>query len=166
MSRRRPKLGDVVQVELPDGTFAYGRVLEDAGVAFYKARSTEPGMPPIGRRDYDFVAAVADHVVRGWPVVGHDPSQNPADDWPPPSYIDDGRGRFRIYHKGVLRAASAEEVRGLDPQAIYDIRHVIDRLVTGRRPLTPAEFFRERGRRMNEERAGEARNSIGERQDG
>jgi hypothetical protein len=36
MTRRRPQLGEVLQVALPDGTFAYGRVLRD-GIAFYRA---------------------------------------------------------------------------------------------------------------------------------
>src|ERR1035437_77388 len=52
MGRTRAKVGDVVQVVLPDGTHAYGRVLRQASVAFSRARTVEPRSPPIGSRDY------------------------------------------------------------------------------------------------------------------
>ena len=32
MTRRKPKIGSVVQLALPDGRFAYGRVLRDASL--------------------------------------------------------------------------------------------------------------------------------------
>jgi hypothetical protein len=46
MSRRTPRVGDVIQVTLPTGRYAYGRILRDAGVAFYSGTTAEPGLPP------------------------------------------------------------------------------------------------------------------------
>jgi hypothetical protein len=82
MSRRKPQVGDVIQLMLPDGRYAYGRVLRDVSVAFYSETTVEPGVPPIGSRNYQFVAGVYDDVLapEGVSVVGHDPSQEPEDD--------------------------------------------------------------------------------------
>jgi hypothetical protein len=76
MGRTRAKVGDVVQVVLPDGTHAYGRVLREAAVAFYRARTVDPHSPPIGSRDYQFTVGVYADVVgsKRMPIVGHDPS--------------------------------------------------------------------------------------------
>ena len=76
MGRTRAKVGDVVRVVLPDGTHAYGRVLREAAVAFYRARTVDPHSPPIGSRDYQFTVGVYADVVgsKRMPIVGHDPS--------------------------------------------------------------------------------------------
>jgi hypothetical protein len=122
----RPTVGDVVQFTMPNGRYAYGRVLRDAGVAFYRETSAEPGQPPIGSRDYQFVVGVYHDVLRSErvPVVGRDPSHGPEDDWPPPQRI----GATRIYHHGHVRAATAEECEGLERAAVWDYHHLIDRL--------------------------------------
>lgn len=75
MKSRRPKVGSVVQIALPDGRFAYGRVLRDGAVAFYRRTSERPGEPPIGDRDYQFVVGVYNDTLRSdeLPVVGVDP---------------------------------------------------------------------------------------------
>jgi hypothetical protein len=72
MSRRRPRVGDVIQVTLPTGRYAYGRVLQDASVAFYSGATAEPGLPPIDSRDYQVVVGVYDDVPssEGAPVIG------------------------------------------------------------------------------------------------
>jgi hypothetical protein len=112
--------GDVIQVMLPTGRYAYGRVLRDASVAFYRGTTAEPGLPPIGSRDYQFVVGVYDDVPgsEGAPVVGHDSAQGPEDDWPPPNSVRDPiSGAMRIYHHGHLRPATPEEAEGLEPAA-------------------------------------------------
>lgn len=64
MRRRRPSVGTVLEFPLPNGQFVYGRCLRDGAVAFYRTRSTQPGHPPIGERDYEFVVGVYDDVVK------------------------------------------------------------------------------------------------------
>jgi hypothetical protein len=132
MSRRKARVGDVIQVTLPTGRYAYGRVLQDASVAFYSRTTAEPGLPPVGSRDYQFVVGVYDDVLgsEGAPVVGHDPSQGPEDDWPPPNSVRDPiSGAMRIYHHGHMRTATPGEAEGLEPAAVWDIHHLIDRLM-------------------------------------
>jgi hypothetical protein len=138
MSRRKPQVGDVIQLTLPSGRYAYGRVLRDASVAFYSETTAEPGLPPVGSRDYQFVVGVYDDVLtsEGVSVVGHDPSQAPEDDWPPPNSIRDPiSGVMRIYHHGHMRAATPEESEGLEPAAVWDLHHLIDRLMGVRKWL-------------------------------
>jgi hypothetical protein len=45
-------VGDVVEIALPSGRHAYGRVLRDASIAIYGMVATEPSVPPVGTRDY------------------------------------------------------------------------------------------------------------------
>lgn len=132
MTRHRPKVGAVIQLALSDGRFAYGRVLKDASVAFYATRSDEPERPPIGDRDYEFVVGVYDDVLRAddVPVVGHDPSVDPDDDWPPPYCVRDPlSGEVSIYHHGALELATEEQCRGLEPAAVWDRHHLVERLM-------------------------------------
>jgi len=127
-----PKVGDVVQVELPTGRYAYGRVLRDASVAFYEATSDDPGQPPIGSRTYRFVVGVYEDVLKSasCPIVGHDPSRDTEDDWPPPNSVRDPlTGAMRIYHHGVMRPAGAVECEGLEPAAVWDLHHLVDRIM-------------------------------------
>lgn len=126
---RRRRVGEVLQIELPDGTFAYGRVLRDAAVGFYSRRSTQPDRPPIGDRDYEFVVGVYDDAVKQWPVVGYDPSATADEDWPPPSVIVDPiTGTRSIYERGEIRPPRENEVDLVEPAAVWDEPHLIERL--------------------------------------
>ncbi|MFC8597339.1 Imm26 family immunity protein [Isoptericola sp. NPDC057191] len=43
MRSQAPEPGTVIQIALPDGRYAYGRVLRDASVAFYRQGLTALG---------------------------------------------------------------------------------------------------------------------------
>jgi hypothetical protein len=122
MSRFRPQVGDVLQFTLPS-------------VAFYNETTTEPGQPPIGSRDYQFVVGVYADVLgsKEVPVVGHDLSQGGEDDWPPPYRVQDPiSGAMKIYHHGLMLNATPEDRTDLEPAAVWDYHHLIDRLMGGR----------------------------------
>lgn len=133
MRSRRPAVGDVVQLRLPDDRYAYGRVLRDAAVGFYRETTAEPGNPPIGSRDYQFVVGVYEDVLKDdqVPVVGHDPSRDADDDWPPPMSVTDAvSGRARLYVRGAFQPAEdQDEARKLEPAAAWDLNHLVDRLM-------------------------------------
>lgn len=132
MKRSRPAIGDVVQLTLPNGTFAYGRVLRDTSVAFYRETTSDPGEPPIGSRDYQFVVGVYNDVFKSskTAIIGHDPSRDAEDEWPPPYSVRDHlTRRVSVYYKGKLRPAEEDEVRGLEPAAVWALDHLTDRLV-------------------------------------
>lgn len=121
----KPRVGDVVEIRLTTGRSAYARVLRDAAIAVYK----EPGPPPIGSRDYQLVVGIYDDALRKLPVVGHDPSLSDHDDWPPPQRVTDKiTGRSRLYVRGEIVDAEEAECRDLEPAAVWDLHHIVERL--------------------------------------
>ena len=78
------------------------------------------------------MVGVYDDVLRSpnVPLVGHDPSRTTDDDWPPPYPVHHPlTGGTDLYCKGVMRAAEEHETRGLEPAAVWDLHHLIDRLM-------------------------------------
>lgn len=129
--RRRPEVGNVVQFELLDRTCAYGRVLRDASVAFYRTTTDGPGEPPIGSRDFEFTVGVYEDVLRAAEIVGHDPSATELEDWPPPYSVRDPiGGGYEVYERGELRSATANECLGLEPAAVWDLPHILERFAS------------------------------------
>jgi hypothetical protein len=129
-------VGDVFQIALPDGRFAYGRVYEDAGVAIYSKRTSKPSNPPIGSRDFLFhVGMYRRPLTNGeCPIVGQDPFGLYEDPWPPPSCIVDSiSGGYEIYHRGKIRKATKQECKGLEIAAVWDVHHIVDRILHGKR---------------------------------
>jgi hypothetical protein len=124
----KPRVGDVVAIALPSGGRAYARVLRDASIAVYRG-GTDASGPPIGSRDYQFVVGIYEDTLRKLPVVGRDPSANEAEDWPPPHRITSRvPGPPRIYHRGEIRPAVADEAHGLEVAAVWELEHIIERL--------------------------------------
>jgi hypothetical protein len=119
-----------LQVPLPDGRFAYGRVYRDAAVAFYRKASPGPGQPPLGDREFAFCVGVYRDVVLRWERGGLDPFTEDEDEgWPPPSAIHDViSGEWRLYHRGEMRPATADEAEGLEPAAVWDEQHLLPKL--------------------------------------
>ena len=126
---RKPKPGLVVQVPLPDGRFAYGRIYRDATVCFYRQASRTPGQPPIGSRDFAFCIGVYDDVVARWERVGADPFDSDDTAWPPAKSIQDPiTGRWSVYEHGVIRPAEASEAEPLERASAWDEHHLLPRL--------------------------------------
>ncbi len=128
--KRTPKLGDVVQIALPQREYAYARVYRDATIGVYKARSLEASQPPRGSREFAFFVGIYEDALRRCPVVGRDPFGEGESAWPPPRRVKDSiTGDFRIYYQGAMRPATAEECAGLEPAAVWELDHVVDRLL-------------------------------------
>jgi hypothetical protein len=124
----------VVQIELPNGRYAYGRVYDEAGLGIYSQMTDEPHKPPIGSRDFQFIVGVYNKVLTSgkWPTVGEDPFGEKEDPWPPPRCIIDSiSGEYSIYHHGKTRPASADECQHLEVTAVWDGDHIIDRILHG-----------------------------------
>ncbi|MFI5429650.1 Imm26 family immunity protein [Aeromicrobium sp. UC242_57] len=131
MTGRRRKVGDVYQFQLSDGRYAYGRVLKDSCVAFYREITVSPDQPPIGSRDYQFVVGVYRHIfgADGVTFVGHDKSRDEADDWPPPMKVVDAlTGEASLYEHGEIRPAGTVDCDELEPVAAWDLPHLLPRL--------------------------------------
>ena len=95
---KRPRPGTVVQIKLPNGRYAYGRVYDEAGLGVYSQITDEPHKPPIGSRDFQFIIGVYNKVLTSgeWPIVGKDSFGENEDPWPPPRCIIDSiSGKYR-----------------------------------------------------------------------
>jgi hypothetical protein len=127
--RIRP--GDILAIPLNDGRFAFGRVHKDASIGVYRYVASSPDKPPPPETDYLFTVGVFRDVLTSgeWPVVASRPFQNEEQAWPPPySVCDPISGKFSAYHKGRMRSASSAECEGLEPAAVWDKEHIIDRI--------------------------------------
>jgi hypothetical protein len=132
--KKRPKVGSVVEIPLPTGKYAYGRLYEDAGIGIYRKISVRPGNPPVGSRDFLFVVGVYEDVLTSgkWPVVGEDSFPSGEDTWPPPScIIDPISGEYSIYRHGKITPALPEECQGLEIAAVWGANHIVDRILNG-----------------------------------
>lgn len=133
MNKIKIKVGDVFEIPLPDGRFAYGRIYKDASVGIYRQVTSKSGNPPIGSRDFLFIVGITDRDIKTGKlkIVGHDPFANNESSWPPPySIINTYDGTYSIYHLGEIRKASKEECVGLEEAAVWDIKyHVIPRIM-------------------------------------
>jgi hypothetical protein len=140
------KPGDVFQIELPGGKFAYGRMYKDATAGIYSRVSEAPNQPPLGSRDFAFFVGIYEHILkkRIWKVIAQDLFGVDEDQWPPPnSIIDPITGECEIYHRGKIRPATRADCEGLEPAAVWDAPHVVDRILHGRE----SKYFKSLGAR-------------------
>jgi hypothetical protein len=128
--RQRRKVGDVVQIALPNGRYAYGRVLRDASVAFYATTTEEPEQPPLGDRDFALTVGIYEGLLRKWPKVGHDAPASPEGEWPPPyRVVDPISGENSVYERGEMRTPLPDEqVDFYERAAVYDWDALVQRL--------------------------------------
>jgi len=132
-----PRVGDIFQIPLPNGCFAYGKVFRDASVGIYEAIFDAPTQLPI-KSSFAFIVGLYDDILKSgaWPVVGHEPFTSTEEEWPPPHFIKDViSGDYSLYHKGVIRPSSETECRGLEQAAVWDVDHIIDRIMGANQDL-------------------------------
>ena len=129
--RQRPKLGAILAIPLPDGTYAFGRLYKECTLAIYKGRSENIKEIP-DKKEYDFFVGVYVDLLRDgqWPVVDTIPFENEDDSWRPPTYMKDAiTGKFSIYFHGEVSPSSEQQCKGLELTAVWDRHHVIERLM-------------------------------------
>lgn len=134
MTTKRPRRnpGDVLRIDLGDGTHSYARTLTGACFAFYDCRSDhEVPLDQILRSPILFcVTAHHTAVETGrWPIVGTAPLE-PTLSRPPPRFIQDELrpDQFSIYEDGKIRPATKAECVGLEYAAVWAPEHVEERL--------------------------------------
>jgi hypothetical protein len=137
VAKRKAQPGDVCELALGDGRFAYGRVLKDASLAVYLSTSECAGTPPVGEREFLFTVGVYDDVLgsASAPIVGHDGFLSEDEAWPPPyKIVDPITGAVRIYDRGQIREAKdLVSARELENAAVWDLHHIVERIQEGLR---------------------------------
>ena len=106
---RRIKLtpGDVIEIPLGKGWFAYSRILHDCGYQPYTMAAKErPEMDVIIASGFVDVLTVGEYKseVGAWPRIGTHPFDRDEDGWSPPV-----RESGMVYHHGRFRKATAED---------------------------------------------------------
>lgn len=136
--RIRRREGDVVQIDLGKGKYAYGRVLYDPHMAFYDFQSSRPvSMETVISKPVAFVIAVMHEPIKTgrWPVIGNVPLEAKLTRdvrqfrqdalYPRNLSITWQVGRGPDY---VEIPATFEECQGLEREAVWYDYHVEDRL--------------------------------------
>ena len=127
----KPRVGDIFEVPLPNGRFAYGKVFRDASVGIYETVFDAPTRPPI-KSAFLFVVGLYEYIlVDGvWLIIGHESFESTDAEWPPPCFIKDAiSGEYSRYHKGVIIQSSETECRGLEQAAVWDTDGIIRRII-------------------------------------
>jgi hypothetical protein len=134
-SRRRVRVrqGDVIQLSLPNGKYAYGRVGDGETIHVYSGLTDRPNSPPIGSRTFLFnrtgiVSLIKDGTL---PIVGFD------------AWDNDEPGRISRCYTGAYPSfclndslgnakwVSAIECWGLSNCGWYDLQTFVDRILEG-----------------------------------
>jgi hypothetical protein len=129
----RRQVGDIVAVQLSEGRTAFGWVLAEPLLAFfdYFARGSAPAVEdlvkePIAFRIWVMNRAVTDGL---WPIVGHVPPSPEALEAPWFFKQDPISRAVSILRTGTEEIpATKEQTQGLERAAVWDPRHVVDRL--------------------------------------
>jgi len=127
----KPRVGDIFEVPLPNGRFAYGKVFRDASVGIYETVFDASVRPPI-KSAFSFVVGLYEYIlVDGvWPIIGHEPFESTDAEWPPPYFIKDAiSGDYSRYHKGIIIQSFETECRGLEQAAVWDADDIIRRII-------------------------------------
>jgi hypothetical protein len=131
MKKKKIQLGDIYQIPLPDGNYAYGRIFKDACIAIYKQLTTTPKQIP-EKEEYQFIVGVYEDVLKSgkWEIVDNRPFVKSDEAWPPPMCIIDMiSGKYSIYHKGEIKEATEWQCMKLEEAAVWDAHHIIDRII-------------------------------------
>ncbi|MCA0984274.1 immunity 26/phosphotriesterase HocA family protein [Halobacillus yeomjeoni] len=129
--RQRIKTGDVLAIPLPDDTFAFGKIFNDAGIGIYKYIGKDYNDLP-QKEEFQFIVGVYDDVVKSgeWPKVDYRPFEDEESAWSPPSCIFDVISKgSSIYHKGEIYDSTEDECEGLEVAAIWEGHAIIKRIM-------------------------------------
>ena len=88
--KKRIKLGDIYAIPLPDGKYAFGRAMKDAGIDIYKDISNNPhDIPTV--EEYQFIVGLYRDVLQSgeWQIVDNRKFNSEEEAWPPKTYIKD-----------------------------------------------------------------------------
>lgn len=136
MTRQKRVEGDIVRIDLKDGTHAYGWISRDplivllAGTFSRDVSTEEIGSLPVAFKVWVHNDAIKKGI---WPVIGHIELPDRLREEPYFCKQDPISGRLYLHHSrfastGYEHAASLEDCQGLESAAVWEPEHVVDRL--------------------------------------
>lgn len=127
---KRIRVGNLYGICLPNGRFAFGRIMRDAGIAIYEHIGNDINDLPIHEK-YQFIVGIyKSDINKDLIYIDHIPFEDEEQEWPPPSYIfDQIGGKYEIYHKGIITHSCFCECIGLEQTAVWHTNHIVDRIL-------------------------------------
>jgi hypothetical protein len=129
--KKKLKLGDVYCIPLPNGTFAFGRLFKESTLAIFKERTQKKDFTILNTEYECFVGVYTDLLKDGeWSVVCNIPFEDEDEAWAPPRKIRDRiSGGYSLYIKGKIVPSDEKTCKSLEPTAVWDRHHIVDRLM-------------------------------------
>lgn len=128
MSRRK-KVGDIYAILLPNGKYAFARLLRDLNVGIYNHLGENAQDIP-NEDSYMFIVGVYKFVLNEWVYVLHRPFPCSEDEFPPPRCVVDVIGKkYYIYNNGKMTLSDRETCCSLERVAAWDNNQLIDRIM-------------------------------------
>lgn len=125
----RKKVGDIYAILLPNNTYAFGHLLQEGSVAFYKHRGVDILDIP-KKEKYEFIVCVHTNCFKDWFFVENRPFKTSQQSRPPCYQMCDSvTGKYSIYQYGKIIPATKEECKGLEVCAVWENKHLITRLM-------------------------------------
>jgi hypothetical protein len=130
------KEGSFIEIVLPNGKYAYGRILPKADFAFYDLYADEQvtDFEKIEKNEILFIVAVyKDAITKGrWKKIGYKELE-PKLSVLPLKFIEDGLnpGVYEIYNPntGGITPTTKDKCIGLERSAVWEPGHVEERIV-------------------------------------
>ncbi len=135
MIKRKPNPGTIIEIQLSNGWFAYGQVLNDGSIAFFDSyENQQSNAEQLSKLAVIFILTPYNHAYRNenWSSLGK--TEIRADlQTTPNKFIQDALNpnNFEIYNPnmGDIRKSTREECIGLECSAVWEARHIEDRLI-------------------------------------
>lgn len=131
IKKKKLKLGDIYEIELPNGKKAYGRLFKEYTLAIYDKLCNDVSELPEENNYRFFVGVYKDLLQDGvWPIVSNRKFDSDEAAWPPPQCVVDAITEVgSLYYKGEIIPCGYEECKDLEVVSAWDRNHVIDRII-------------------------------------
>lgn len=127
-----PKLGDLYSVELPNGKFGFCRVIEEDYLQFFAYKSDQAQFDDSLINEVAFSVPLynSNYKDSRLTFLKNIPFTNASESLPPKTYMyDPVFEKYSIYQNGQIIPASKSDCEGLEPASVWELDHVIDRLL-------------------------------------
>lgn len=127
---KKLKLGDIYEIQLPNGKKAYARLFKEYTLAIYNGFYNDYSEVPLLETYFRYIGVYKNVVTDGfWKVVDNRPFVDDEKAWAPPQVVVDATGKGQLYYKGKIKNCSYEDCKDLEVVAAWDRNHIIDMLM-------------------------------------
>lgn len=126
---KRKKLGDIVEIPLPNGKNAYARLYKEGTLGIYKGIYQSYDDVPLNTEFFRFICLYRSSLSK-LQVVGNRPFVGDEDCWAPDKVVVDAiTGQGSLYHHGEIIKCTYEECKDLEVCAMWELSHLVDMLM-------------------------------------